>query len=91
MIGTLKVAINMLFQVLEFAIIVDALLSWVYRGKGNVFIDILHSITEPFLIPAKKLQDRFVANSMMDFSPIIALLFLDILQKVLYSILGMFA
>ena len=90
MIGTLKVAIDMLFRILEFAIIIDVFLSWVYRGRGNAFIDILHAFTEPFLVPARKLQDRFVSNSMMDFSPIIALLFLDILQKLLYSILGMF-
>lgn len=93
MISTLQVAVNILFNILEYAIFIDVILSWVYRGPGNVFIDILHMFTEPFMAPARKLQERFMpAMSMLDFSPIIAYFILVILRYIinyLLRVLGM--
>lgn len=90
MIYTLIRAVNLLFKFLQYAIFIDVILSWVYRGKGNVFIDILHIFTEPFMAPARKLQQRFTSNSMLDFSPIIAYFILILLSNIVNYILGMF-
>jgi YggT family protein len=89
MINTLIKAVNLLFRLLEYAIFIDVILSWVYRGKGNVLIDILHIFTDPFMVPARKLQQRFTSMSMLDFSPIIAYFILTVLRNVINSILMM--
>lgn len=90
MINTISLAVNILFSILQDAIIIDALLSWIYRGRGNTFTDILHTITEPFLAPARKITYRLFPNMMLDFSPIIALFIIRILQFVVITVLGMF-
>lgn len=91
MISTLRVALNILFNILEYAILIDVLLSWVYRGKGNALIDILHVFTDPFMVPARKLQERLMPSSMLDLSPMIAYFLIRILHNILISILGMIA
>jgi YggT family protein len=90
MINTLSYAVNLLFNLLEYAIFIDVILSWVYRGRGNALIDILHIFTEPFMGPARKLQQRFVQMSMLDFSPIIAYFILLILRNIVNYVLRMF-
>jgi YggT family protein len=89
MINTLIRAVNLLFRFLEYAIFIDVILSWVYRGKGNVFIDILHIFTDPFMGPARKLQQRFTSMSMLDLSPIIAYFILTVLRSIIINILMM--
>ncbi len=90
MIYTLSRAANYLFNFLEYAIFIDVILSWVYRGRGNAFIDILHIFTEPFMGPARKLQQRFMQMSMLDFSPIIAYFMLLVLRNIVNYIFRMF-
>ncbi|SKA76969.1 YggT family protein [Clostridium sp. USBA 49] len=90
MINNINAAVNILFSLLQDAIVIEALLSWIYRGSGNVFTDILHTITEPFLVPARKITYKLFPNMMLDFSPIIALFIIRILQFIINALLGMF-
>lgn len=80
----------MLFNLLEYAIFIDVILSWVYRGRGNALIDILHIFTEPFMAPARRIQQKFSSMSMLDFSPIIAYFILVVLRTIVNYILGIF-
>ena len=84
---TLRLAIYFLFRFLEGAILLDVVLSWIMPGKKNTLIDLLHVFTDPFMIPGKKIQEKIAPNLMIDFSPIIALLIIDILQRIIFSIL----
>lgn len=77
----------MIFNVLEYAIIIEVGLSWVYRGRSNQYIELLHKITGPLLEPGRKVQEKYFSNTMVDFSPIIALVILMILRKIVYIIL----
>ncbi|MBZ9608420.1 YggT family protein [Clostridium estertheticum] len=79
--------IGMIFNVLEYAIIIEVGLSWVYRGRSNQYIELLHKITGPLLEPGRKVQEKYFSNTMVDFSPIIALVILMILRKIVYIIL----
>lgn len=91
MINTLQTALNILFNFLEYSIFIDVILSWVYRGRGNAFIDILHIFTEPFMAPARRIQEKFAPGTMLDFSPIIAYFMLNILRYIIVDVLlGMF-
>jgi len=82
-------AVGLLFQFLETLIIIEVLLSWVYRGE-NSFTRLLHIFTDPFLIPGKKIQERIIPGLPVDFSPVIALFILMLLRNVIYSILRFF-
>ena len=82
--------INVFFNVLEYAILIEVVLSWVYAGRSNQYTEMLHKVTNPLLQPGRKIQERFFGNMMIDFSPIIALLIIMILRKivsVLFTIL----
>ncbi|KOA20971.1 YGGT family protein [Clostridium homopropionicum DSM 5847] len=82
-------AVGLLFQFLETLIIIEVLLSWVYRGE-NSLTRLLHIFTDPFLIPGKRIQERIIPGLPVDFSPVIALFILMLLRNVIYSILRLF-
>lgn len=84
---TLGVAVGLLFRFLETAIIIDVILSWVMPRGGNGFIDLLHVFTDPFMKPGRKIQEKLIPGLMIDFSPIIALLLLDLLRKIIFSLI----
>ncbi|NNU76104.1 YggT family protein [Clostridium estertheticum] len=72
----------MFFKVLEYAILIEVVLSWVYVGRSNQYTEILHKITNPLLEPGRKIQNRYFGNMMIDFSPIIALGIIWALRKI---------
>lgn len=66
-----------------FALIIQAVLSWVGNSYGNPMADILNSLTEPLLRPIR----QFVPTiGMVDMSSMVALLLLYILLIVLRSV-----
>jgi len=74
--------ISLLFQVLSFAILGRVLLSWI-DPMGNMRItQIIRDVTEPLLAPIRSLMPNM---SMFDFSPIIALLLLQAVNRLLLS------
>ncbi len=85
--GTLGVALALLFRFLEGAILLDVILSWIMPGKNNAFLELIHVFTDPFMIPGRKIQEKLMPGFMIDFSPIIALLILDLLRKIIFTIL----
>lgn len=85
--GTLIVALALLFRFLEGAILLDVILSWIMPGKRNAFLDLLHVFTDPFMIPGRKIQEKIMPGLMIDFSPILALIILDILRKIVFTVL----
>ncbi|WP_246578117.1 YggT family protein [Clostridium frigoris] len=82
--------IIMFFKVLEYAILIEVVLSWVYAGRSNQFTEMLHKITNPLLEPGRKIQERYFGNMMVDFSPIIALVIIMILRKIVDVLFTMF-
>ncbi|NJN97127.1 MAG: YggT family protein [Anaerolineales bacterium] len=80
--------INVVFQVLWWAILIRVLLSWL--PMANIRIDpynpairFLYSMTDPILEPLR----RFTTVGMIDLSPLVALLLLDFLRQILISML----
>lgn len=80
--------INIVFQVLWWAILIRVLLSWL--PMANIRIDpynpairLLYSLTDPILEPLR----RFTTIGMIDLSPLVALLLLDFLRQILISML----
>lgn len=72
--------IQVLFQVLIFAILIRALISWFPIAPDSPIIRILDDVTEPILAPLRKVVPRL---GMMDITPIVAMVALQILESML--------
>jgi YggT family protein len=84
----LALAINVVFQLLWWAILIRVLISWlpmagVRIDPYNPIIRTLFSITDPILEPIRK----YTTVGMIDLSPIVALFGLDIIRRILISML----
>lgn len=71
---------RILCQVLTFAIVIRALLSWFPLSPYNPFSVVLFQITEPLLAPLRRVIPR-IGN--LDISPMVAIL---LLQLIVYLI-----
>lgn len=72
--------IQILFNVLLFAILGRVLISWI-DPQGNMRVtQILHEITEPILGPIRSVLPNF---GMIDLSPIVAMLLIQLIQSLI--------
>ena len=86
--GVALIAFNLLCDVVIFALVIGALLSWIagpmmYRGQQNFltkFYFFLNRVTEPIVRPARKFLSRF-NTGMIDFSIILTVFFIILLQR----------
>ena len=69
---------------LMLVILVTSLLSWVQPDPRNPIVRVLHGIVDPILHPIRVLLPSMGG---MDFSPLVALLILSMLQKLIISAL----
>lgn len=81
--GFLITFLDLLFTILSFAIIARALLSWVPIDPYNPIVQFLYQITEPILAPLRRIIPPI--GGMMDITPIVALILLQILQTIIVS------
>lgn len=78
--------VDLLFNILIFAIVGRALLSWFNVGPGHPIGRVLHEITEPILAPMRRVIPMI---GMLDITPIVAILLLSFLQNmVLQAMVG---
>ena len=76
--------VQFLIQILTFTIIGRALLSWFDPGFNTAIGRIIYDITEPIIGPIRRVMPSL---GMFDISPIIALLLLQLLNRVLQNVL----
>ena len=70
---------------LELVIFARVLVSWVARGKmGHPIIVIIFQITEPILKPIRRILP---GTGTLDFSPIVAIILLNIISYVVRSVI----
>ena len=82
-------ALQILFQLIQFLIIIRILMSFMNINPDNPIGQIVYELTDPVLVPAKGLLNMLPFNTgMFDFSPIVAMLLLrfilDIVGKLAY-------
>lgn len=80
-IGT---ALRYLFDILSWAIVIRAILTWFPNGGGQLY-HILSAITDPIEAPIRSVIGKYM-NGPVDFSPMIAILVLMLLERVAYTI-----
>jgi YggT family protein len=76
--------IDIFFTLLSLAILARVLLSWVRVSPYHPAVEFLYRITEPILAPLRGAIPRV---GMVDISPVIALILLQIIQQVLVAII----
>jgi YggT family protein len=77
-----------MFEVYSFLIIAQVLMSWVPHDRYHPVFRFIEEVTEPVLRPFRRL---IPAVGGIDFSPIIALMAVEIVRRVILSLLiGMF-
>jgi YggT family protein len=76
--------VDVFFTLLSLAILARVLLSWVRISPYHPAVEFLYRITEPILAPLRRIIPPV---GMVDISPIIAMLLLQIIQQVLVAII----
>lgn len=84
--------VSALLSLLELAMFLRAVLSWIPALSDSAFGDFLYSVTEPIISPIRALADRFgwFRNSPIDFSFLIAYLLLFALQSMVSAFTNLF-
>ena len=78
----LATTVSYFFEFLNFMILIRVFLSWFNNSTNNRIIMLVYQLTDPVLEPFKKLSGKLGLNTgMIDFSPIISLLFLYYIVK----------
>lgn len=82
-------ALQYFYTFMEYAILGRCIISWLPLGRDNIIVKLLYAITEPIMGPMRRLMEKspLGRGMVIDFSPILALLFLMLVYKVLVSVL----
>jgi YggT family protein len=82
--AALATFVNWLFTVIELAILVRVLFSWIRPDPYNPFVRMIHLVTDPVLQPLRRVIPPM---GMLDITPIVALILLQIIQQVVVGLL----
>ena len=76
--------INLLLLFLQLAIFARIIVSWIAPrgGLNNPFVNVIFQITEPILGPLRRILPRV---GMFDFSPMVAIIIIVLIQSALGS------
>lgn len=84
MVYSLVELVQLAGQVLSLLIIVRAVLSWFSPDPRNTLVQLVYRTTEPVLAPVRNLLPIMGG---LDFSPIVALIAVQVLEQVLVQLL----
>lgn len=78
-----------LIKVIDFIILIRVILSWIPISRDNPILRLVYALSEPLLYPIRQLIKKSPLGDgmMVDFSPVILLLLLQLIQRILLSIL----
>ncbi|MFO7887533.1 MAG: YggT family protein [Eubacteriales bacterium] len=80
-------AVNTLFNLIEILILARIILSYLRNIVSPKIYNILFQLTEPILYPIRELLYKIGLNKgMIDFSPIVAFLLMNVLRTVLINL-----
>ena len=80
-------AVSYFISVMNFLIFARVLLSWIARDVDNSIVSFVYQITEPILQPIRNMLQKLGVGGMLDFSPIVAMLLLQFLGRLIFSMI----
>ncbi len=81
---TLYRLIDTVFWLLDLAILLRVLFSWIHPDPYNQLVRLIYQITEPILAPLRRYIPPFGG---LDITPVIALIIMDFLRRVLFALI----
>lgn len=81
--GTAMYLLVRVIQIYNIVIFARVLLSWIIRDPGNPIYHFLYELTEPVLAPIR----RIMPSMGLDLSPIIAYMVLNLLARLIASLI----
>jgi YggT family protein len=76
--------VDTLFWILNAAILLRVLFSWIRFDPYNPLVRVIHQITEPLLAPLRRAIPPFGG---LDITPMVALIILDFARRVVLALL----
>ncbi len=76
--------VNGVFDLVYLLLMIRILMSWIPHNRLNPMINLLYQMTDPILRP---FQNILPVSIGIDFSPILAFIFLGILKSVIFRII----
>ena len=86
--SSLAILCSMLFRVMYFLLVIRMVLSWFQVSPFSEPVNILYRITEPLLMPFRRLPLKV---GVIDFSPILAFVILSFLDNFIVGLLQQLA
>ncbi len=84
---TIKISLGLLFRIIDSLILVRVLLTFFPTLQSSRISYFIYQMTEPILAPCRAILDKFgLGMGMIDFSPILAFLILNILQRLVFAL-----
>ena len=77
--------LNTILSLLTYAIIIRAVLSWVRPNPNNPLVRLLNKVTDPIMKPLERIIPPLGG---LDISPIIAIVLIQLVQRLLPRLLG---
>lgn len=81
--ASLAVLFSMVFKVIYFLLVIRIIVSWFQVNPFSEPINLLYRVTEPILLPLRRLP---LQVGMIDFSPIVAFILLTFLDHFIVGI-----
>jgi YggT family protein len=84
---TIKISLGLLFRIIDSLILVRVLLTFFPTLQSSRISYFIYQMTEPILAPCRAILDKLgLGMGMIDFSPILAFIILNILQRLVYAL-----
>ncbi|MEA3422868.1 MAG: YggT family protein [Bacillota bacterium] len=83
----IKVSVYYFVRVVNMLILARVLMSWFVKDLNNPIAMFIYQITEPILSPFRSLLKKLgLGGTMLDFSPIVALLVIQFIASMIYNL-----
>lgn len=84
---TIKIALGLLFRIIYYLILVRVILSFFPTLRFSKISYFVYQMTEPILAPCRAILDKLgLGMGMMDFSPILAMILLNFIQRLVWAL-----
>ena len=84
MFYTIKIALSLLLGIIDSLILIRVVLSFFPTLQSSKISYFIYQMTEPLLAPCRAILDRLgLGMGMIDFSPILAFLLLNLIQRII--------
>lgn len=84
---TIKIALDLLLRIIYYLILIRALLSFFPTLRSSRITYFIYQMTEPILVPCRSILDKLgLGMGMIDFSPILAIILLNLIRTIIFAI-----